>query len=63
MALGLLLPAVVGDQRRGLARRILALPVLAWLGMISYGIYLWHLPVMSGAREIGFDGHASLGRT
>jgi peptidoglycan/LPS O-acetylase OafA/YrhL len=41
VALGLLLPAVVGDQRRGLVRRLLANRVLLFLGVISYGIYLY----------------------
>jgi peptidoglycan/LPS O-acetylase OafA/YrhL len=41
VALGLLLPAVVGDQRRGLVRRVLGNRVLLFLGVISYGIYLY----------------------
>jgi peptidoglycan/LPS O-acetylase OafA/YrhL len=46
VALLLLLPAVFGDGAGGVPRRILANPVLAWLGLISYGIFLWHQPVM-----------------
>ena len=38
----LLLPAVFGPQRDGLVRRFLQLPVMLWLGLVSYGIYLWH---------------------
>jgi peptidoglycan/LPS O-acetylase OafA/YrhL len=41
VALGLIVPAVVGDQTRGLVRRILANRVLLYLGLISYGIYLY----------------------
>jgi len=41
----LLLPAAFGDGRSGLPRRILASPVLAWLGLISYGIFLYHWPI------------------
>jgi peptidoglycan/LPS O-acetylase OafA/YrhL len=43
----LLLPAVFGDRRGGLPRRILANPVLAWIGLISYGVFLWHFAVAS----------------
>ena len=45
MALFVLLPAVFGVER-GAPRRVLANPVVAWLGVVSYGIYLWHLPLV-----------------
>jgi peptidoglycan/LPS O-acetylase OafA/YrhL len=47
VALLLLLPAVFGDDRGGLPRRVLANPLLAWIGLISYGIFLWHLAIAS----------------
>ncbi|MSO38469.1 MAG: acyltransferase [Acidimicrobiia bacterium] len=36
------LPAVVGDQSKGGIRWSLRLRPVVWLGVISYGIYLWH---------------------
>ena len=45
MASLILLPAVFGEGAGGLPRRLLASRVLTWLGVISYGLFLWHLPV------------------
>jgi peptidoglycan/LPS O-acetylase OafA/YrhL len=49
----LLLPAIFGDGRSGVARRVLRHPVLAWLGLVSYGIFLWHFPILFGLLDIG----------
>jgi peptidoglycan/LPS O-acetylase OafA/YrhL len=42
----LVVPAVFGPQRRetSLVRRFLTTRVMVFLGVISYGIYLWHEP-------------------
>jgi peptidoglycan/LPS O-acetylase OafA/YrhL len=45
VAIGLLLPAFFGDPQRGFVRRVLGNRVLLWLGVVSYGIYLWHSAV------------------
>ena len=41
VAAALVLPAVAGHRGGGLPRRVLAWGPLAWLGLISYGIFLW----------------------
>jgi peptidoglycan/LPS O-acetylase OafA/YrhL len=47
----IVLPAVfVG--RHGFSQRVLANPLVAWIGLISYGIFLWHFAV---AHELGLD--------
>jgi len=46
-----LLPAVFGDWAGGWPRRILATRLLGWLGLISYGIFLWHSNIMLEINE------------
>jgi len=38
----LVLPAVWGDRMGGLPRRFLGWRLIAWLGLVSYGLFLWH---------------------
>jgi peptidoglycan/LPS O-acetylase OafA/YrhL len=45
VALGLILPAIFGEPGQGLVRRLLGHPWLLYLGLVSYGIYLWHFSV------------------
>jgi peptidoglycan/LPS O-acetylase OafA/YrhL len=59
IGVSLLLPALFGDPARGLVRRVLANRVLAYLGMISYGIYLWHFAVLIQLQRWGFGKVAS----
>jgi peptidoglycan/LPS O-acetylase OafA/YrhL len=47
LAIAFVLPAVFGDQRRGLARRVLAWRPFVGLGVISYSFYLYHLPIVA----------------
>ncbi len=42
-AVALVLPAVVDAP--GLPRRLLTHPAMAWLGTVSYGIFLWHFQI------------------
>ena len=71
-----LLPLVIGDQTAGPVRQALASAPARWLGQISYGLYLWHTPILSvvnewvaedrvpalGARAPGDRGHDQPGR-
>ena len=38
----LLVPGVFGDQGRGVVRGVLKSRVFRWVGLVSYGVYLWH---------------------
>jgi peptidoglycan/LPS O-acetylase OafA/YrhL len=59
IGVALLLPALFGDPARGLVRRVLANRVLAYLGMISYGVYLWHFAVLIQLQRWGFGKWAA----
>jgi peptidoglycan/LPS O-acetylase OafA/YrhL len=43
----MLAPAVLGTRRGGPVRALLGNRVLGWLGLVSYGIYLWHDTVLA----------------
>jgi peptidoglycan/LPS O-acetylase OafA/YrhL len=50
----LVLPAIFGERDGGAPRRLLAAAPIAFIGLVSYGIYLWHLPI---AELLGLSGH------
>jgi peptidoglycan/LPS O-acetylase OafA/YrhL len=47
----LLVPAVFGSADRGLLRAVLRCRPVAWVGLMSYGLYLWHFGFMNLAVE------------
>ena len=42
VALGLVLPAVFAEPRRGVPGRLLSTRIAVYLGLVSYGVYLYH---------------------
>lgn len=45
-------PLVFGDQSRGVVRQHLAGPAGQTLGRLSYGLFLFHMPVLVGGYEL-----------
>jgi peptidoglycan/LPS O-acetylase OafA/YrhL len=51
IALLLFLPAAFGDPDRGFTRKLLGSAPVLYVGMISYAIYLWHIPVLEQMKD------------
>jgi peptidoglycan/LPS O-acetylase OafA/YrhL len=43
---------IVGGPRSTFNRKVLSHPIMVWMGLISYPLYLWHWPLLSFARII-----------
>jgi len=56
VALFLLIPAVFGPQDRGYIRAFLRSRVMVSLGVISYGIYLWHIIYVKQTQRWTLEG-------
>jgi len=63
IAVLLLAPAVFGHTAGGAVRRFLALRPLAWLGLVSYGFFLWHLPILVKIGDTGAFSVPGIPRT
>ena len=60
----LLLPAIFGEAAGGWPRRVLANRMLSFVGAVSYGIFLWHEPILQWMARAGWGrlipGHPGL---
>lgn len=45
-----MLPAVFGVHTGGFARSVLGSHFLSWIGKISYGVFLWHFPLVQALQ-------------
>ena len=55
VGVSLVAAAVLATPGRGVVGRVLGNPVAAWLGLVSYGIYLWHVTVLQALEDLGFQ--------
>ena len=51
VAFAIVAPLTFGDQRVGLTRRLIDNRVLLYLGLVSYGIFLWHEAVIQQLQK------------
>jgi peptidoglycan/LPS O-acetylase OafA/YrhL len=52
VALFVLLPAAFGEAHGGAVRRLLRARPLAWIGLVSYGVYLYHTIVITQVEKL-----------
>jgi peptidoglycan/LPS O-acetylase OafA/YrhL len=56
VAVAVVIPAVFGNSREGATRRVLGSSPLVYLGVISYGFYLWHWAVLKQILDFRLAG-------
>jgi peptidoglycan/LPS O-acetylase OafA/YrhL len=61
VAVAVVIPAVFGDAREGAVRRVLGSPAIVYIGLISYGFYLFHWAVLRQLFNWQLDGTLALG--
>ncbi|MFL5780521.1 MAG: acyltransferase family protein [Thermoleophilaceae bacterium] len=61
VGVGLVLPAVFGDQTRGLVRRVLANRALLFVGLVSYSLFLYHVAVLVQVERWGLPAQTVIG--
>jgi peptidoglycan/LPS O-acetylase OafA/YrhL len=55
VGISLVAAAVLATPGRGVVGRVLGNRVALWLGLVSYGIYLWHVTVLQALEDVGFQ--------
>jgi peptidoglycan/LPS O-acetylase OafA/YrhL len=61
VAVGLALPATLPGRPRTAVERLLGARLLSWLGLVSYGIYLYHQPIADALnRGVNSGGDATV---
>ena len=61
VAVSVVIPAIFGAAREGFVRRVLGSRPIVYVGLISYGFYLWHWAVLRELYKRDLDGRIALG--
>ena len=59
----LLVPAVLSDQGTTFVARFLRNRIVAWIGLVSFGLYLWHVFVLKELASMFNGSLVPLGAT